>query len=75
MSGNLVLTCDAGSGWITARYGLYDHEYKVCWLPKDRRGLASATSKHALVVGAESGIVTILSCSPAFLHAIEAVEI
>jgi hypothetical protein len=70
-SGIPVLSCDADSGYVFAFSALHNKKFMVCWLPKDRRGCISVCWEHTLVIGANGGAVTILSCA-AVIRAIKA---
>jgi hypothetical protein len=66
-----VLYLDEKTGWVAVRSPLCNQEYKLCWLPLERRECITTASKHTLVVGALNGGMTIMSFAQV-IHAMHA---
>jgi hypothetical protein len=57
------LSYDVNTGWVQLKspHALQgDRVISLCWLPVERRGDIFATHGHTLVIGAKTGMITIL---------------
>jgi hypothetical protein len=57
------LSFDSTTGWVIRSRSGEEKPVCLCWLPTDRRGLRHAVWGSTVVVGAETGAITILDLS------------
>jgi hypothetical protein len=60
-----VIAWDDSTGWISLKReaSLEEADVRLCWLPKERRGRPHAFRHSTMVIGAETGAITILDFS------------
>jgi hypothetical protein len=51
------------TGWIMGSWSGEENLVRLCWLPAERRGLIYAVWGSTMVIGAQTGTVTILNLS------------
>jgi hypothetical protein len=51
------------SGWVTGSFSGEEKPVRLCWLPTERRGYYYAVWGSTVVIGAETGAITILDLS------------
>jgi hypothetical protein len=57
------LSFQHATGWVTGSISGEKKPVRLCWLPTERRGRHYAVSGSIVVVGADTGAITILDLS------------